>query len=136
MDYAFLVRVLHRLAHLVEYSQAVIDTQSMLIAISRDGCAFDQFHYEVGPTCLGSAAVDNPGNAGMVHHRQGLTFGLKACADLAGVHAWLDNLHGHAAADWLLLFGHEHNRKPPLADLLQQLIAPNRRSDVLENDVT
>jgi hypothetical protein len=64
----------------------------------------------------------------VVHHGQGLAFRLEASDDLGAIHAWLDDLQGHAAADRLLLIGHVDNAHAALADLLQELVAANARA--------
>ena len=45
-----------------------------------------------------------------------------------GVHARLDDLQGHLAADGLGLLGHVDDAHAPLADLLQQLVGADRRA--------
>jgi hypothetical protein len=47
----------------------------------------------------------------------------KAGNDLPAIHARLDNLQRHLAADRLLLLGHEHQAKAAFTDLLHQLIS-------------
>jgi hypothetical protein len=42
-----------------------------------------------------------------------------------GVHAQLDDLEGHLAADGLRLLGHVDDRHAAFADLLQELVATN-----------
>ena len=58
----------------------------------------------------------------MVHHGQGLFFGLEAGDHLLGVHARLDDLERHPPLDRLRLLGHVHHAKPAFADLLQELV--------------
>ncbi len=62
----------------------------------------------------------------MVHHRQRLPLRLEPGDDLLGVHAQLDHLEGHFAADRLLLFGDIDHPAAAFADLLQQLVTPDR----------
>ena len=64
----------------------------------------------------------------MVHHRQRLPLGLEAGNHLPAVHAWLDNLERHTAADRRLLIGHVDDAHPALADLLQQLVRADDRA--------
>ncbi len=64
----------------------------------------------------------------MVHECQGLALRLEAGDHLAGVHARLEDLEGHLAADRLLLLGHEHQAEAALADLLQQLVGTDDRA--------
>ena len=58
----------------------------------------------------------------MVHQRQGLALGLEPGDDLLGIHARLDDLERHPAADGLLLLGHVDDAHAPFADLLEQLV--------------
>ena len=71
------------------------------------------------------AGVQHLGDVGMVHHRQRLPLGLEAGDDALGVHAQLDDLERHAAADRLLLLGHINHAAAAFADLLQQFVAAN-----------
>ena len=50
----------------------------------------------------------------MVHHRQSLPLGLEPGDDLPGVHAGLDDLQRHPAADRFLLLGHVDRRRSRL----------------------
>jgi hypothetical protein len=87
----------------------------------------------------------------MVHHRQGLPFGLEPGNHLPGVHPQFDDLQGHLPPDGSFaiaqdacarrpeqcgprarrLLGHIHHRHPPLANPLQQLVPPNDRPGAL-----
>ena len=58
----------------------------------------------------------------MVHQGQGLPLRLEAGDDLPRVHAQLDDLQGHPAADRLLLLGHVDDRHAAFADLLEELV--------------
>ena len=58
----------------------------------------------------------------MVHHGQGLPLRLEAGDDRLGVHAQLDDLERHAAADRLGLFGHIDGAAAAFAQLFQQLV--------------
>jgi hypothetical protein len=48
-----------------------------------------------------------------------LPVSFEASDDLGRVHAWLDDLEGHAAVDWLVLLGHIDNAEAAFADLLR-----------------
>jgi hypothetical protein len=82
----------------------------------------DEFHDEVRPARIRCPGIEDAGDVDVVHHRQGLPFGLEAGDDLPGVHAGLDDLEGHLALHGLRLFGHEDGAHAAFADLLQQLI--------------
>ncbi len=58
----------------------------------------------------------------MVHDRQGLPLGFEAGDNRARIHARLEDLEGHLAADGLHLLGHEHDAEAPLADLLEEFV--------------
>ena len=68
--------------------------------------------------------------------RQRLALGLEARDDLLGVHAQLDDLEGHPAADRLLLLGHIDHAAAAFADFLQQLVAANRGSGAFSKRLT
>ena len=68
-------------------------------------------------------ASNTLGDVGMIHHRQRLPLGLETGDHLAGIHARLDDLQRHLAADRLLLLGHEHDAEAAFADFFQQFIA-------------
>ena len=77
---------------------------------------------------VGRAGVEHLGDVRMVHQRQGLPLGLEAGDHLPGVHARLDDLQRHLAADRLLLLGHEDDAHAAFADLLQQLVGADERA--------
>ena len=92
------------------------------------GNALDQLHHEVGPAAVGRAGVEHPGDVGVVHQGQGLPLGLEAGDDVARVHARLDDLEGHLAANGVLLLGDEDQAHPALADLLHELVGADDRA--------
>ena len=64
----------------------------------------------------------------MVHQGQGLPLGLEAGEHLAAVHAGLDDLQGHLAADGLLLLGHVDDAHAAFAELLEELVGADLRA--------
>ena len=106
--------------------------QAMLIAVARDGHALDQLHHEVRPPAIGGPGVEDLGDIGVVHQGQGLALGLEPGDDLLAIHAGLDDLQGHPAADGMLLLGHEDGAHAPFADLLEQLVRTDDRARTLE----
>src|SRR5689334_21172355 len=66
----------------------------------------------------------------MIHHRQGLPLAFEPSDDLFRVHAQLDDLQRHPAADGLSLFGDVNDTAATLANLFRQLVAPERLADV------
>src|SRR5262245_48279364 len=58
----------------------------------------------------------------MIHKSQGLPLGLAASDHLARVHARLEHLQGHRAANGLGLLGYEDDTESAFADLLKDLV--------------
>ncbi len=85
------------------------------------GRAPDQLHDEVGPARWGRATVDQVGDIGMSHQREGLALGFEPCDNLVGVHARLDDLERDHARNGMVLLGHEHLAESPFADRLDEL---------------
>ena len=131
MDHALLVGMLDRLADRHEEFQALARREPLLVAVLGDGNALDQLHDEERPARLGAAGVEHAGDVGVVHHRQGLPLGLEAGQHGLGVHARLDDFHGHDALHRFCLLGHEDRAHAPLADLLHQLVAADGRAGPL-----
>jgi hypothetical protein len=86
---AFLVDVLDGLANGDEEFEALTDGEAMIVAVARDGDAFDQLHHEVGAAGDGGAGVKDASDVGMVHQGEGLALGGKAGDDRFRVHALL-----------------------------------------------
>ena len=122
------------LADLDEQLQPLPGGELVLVAVLRDGNAVDQFHHEVGPARLGRPGVEHLGDVRVVHQGQGLPLGLEAGDHLPGVHARLDDLQGHLAADRLLLRGHVDHAHAPFADLLQELVAADLGAGLFEGN--
>src|SRR5262249_27779488 len=74
----------------------------------------------------GGAAVEDPGDVGVVHEGERLAFRLKAGDDLSRVHSRLEHLERHQAPDRSLLLGQIDVAEASLADLLQQFVWPKR----------
>ena len=87
MDDTFLMRVLDRLADRDEQFDAFADREFTQVAELRDRDPSDEFHREEGAAGFGHAAVEDPGDARMIHDRQRLSFCFEARDDLAGIHA-------------------------------------------------
>ena len=128
VDHALGVRVLHRLAHLDEQPQPIRKTQSMPIAMLRDGQALDQFHREPGPCLLGQPAVEDFRDAGVVHDGKRLPLGLKPRDDRPRVHARLDDLERDHASHGLGLLGLVDHAEAALAEDLADGEVPDARA--------
>ena len=68
----------------------------------------------------------------MVHHGQGLPLGLEPRDHPPRVHARLDDLESHLAADRLVLLGHVDDAHPALTNLLDQLVGADLRAGLLQ----
>ncbi len=110
-----------------EQIQALLDAQLVLVAVLGDRHALHVLHGEVRLSPLGGARIEDLGNVAVLHHRQCLTLGAEAAQDLLAVHAQLDDLQRHAAADRLLLLSDvdrshaslaQHSEDPVGTDLL------------------
>ena len=121
----FLMGVLNGLADLDEQLQPLARIEPPLVAELGDRDAPDQFHHEVGAAAVRRAGVEHLGDVRVVHQRQGLPLGLEAGEDLAAVHAGLDDLQRHLAADRLFLLGHVDAAHAAFAEQFQQLVGAN-----------
>src|SRR5262249_33913087 len=97
-------------------------------AVLRDGSSLDQFHDEVRATLRRGAGVEEPGDVGVIHQRQGLPLGLEPGDDLPAVQPWLDDLQGHPALDRLLLLGREASAHAALTDVWEKLVRADERA--------
>ena len=131
VDDPLAVGVLHGLADREEQVQPLAGRELLLIAVVDDRDALDQLHDEVRPAALRRAGVEDAGDVGVVHQREGLPLGLEAGDDVARVHPRLDDLERDLAAHGLLLLGDEHQAHAPLADLLHQLVGADHRAGPL-----
>ena len=122
VDHALLMRVLHAVAERDEQLQPLARRELLLIAVLRDRGPLDQLHREVRSSRVGRTGIEHLGDVRMIHQGQGLPFGLEPRHHFARVHAGLDDLQGHFAADGFSLRGHVHDAHAAFADLLQQLV--------------
>ena len=121
MDDAFLVCVLDGLADLNEKFQARRGAEVVFVAVIGDFDAAHQFHDEIRAAGFRRARVQHLGNVRMVHQGQRLPLRLEPGDDTLGVHAQLDDLERHPAANRFLLLGHINHAAAAFADLLQQV---------------
>ena len=102
VDDPLLVRVLHRLADRRRTAPAAAAAVSWFWSQnSVIGTPLTSSITKYGRPDVGGAAVEHLGDVGMVHERQRLPLGLEAGDDLPRVHARLDDLQRHLAADRL-----------------------------------
>ncbi len=135
MDDPFAVSVLHRLAHRQEQVEPVAGRELPLIAVLDNRDSPHQLHHEVRPAALGRAGIEHLGDVAVVHQGQRLPFRLEPGDDLARVHARLDDLQGHLAANRVLLLGDEDQAKSPLADLLHEFVGADHGAGALGDGI-
>ena len=133
MDNALLVCVLDSVADVDEQIQSLAYIELVLVAVSRNGHAVDQFHDKIGSSGIRGPGIQDLGDVGMVHQGQGLTFGPESGNHLVRVHAQLDDLEGNVAAHGPLLLGHVHHGHPAFTDPLQQMVAADDRAGTLHD---
>ncbi len=119
---AFLMGVLDSLANGQKKSQPLFQAELVRVAVGGDGLATDQFHDEVRAAIVGRAGIENPGDVGVVHQRQGVALGLEAGQDLLRVHARLEDFHRHPSANGFLLFGQVDDAETAFAQDTEQRI--------------
>jgi hypothetical protein len=79
--------------------------------------------------CPCRSSVVHLGDAGMFHHRQGLSLGLEARDHLLRIHTGLDDLESNLPAHGLRLLGQVDDAHAPFADDFQQLVRPDAGAD-------
>ena len=136
VDDPLLMGMLDRLADVDEDPQSLAGRQLVLVAVLRDRDAPHVIHHEVGSAALGRPGVEDLGDVRVVHQRQRLPLGLEAGDHLLGVHAQLDDLQRHLAADRLLLLGHVDVAQAAFADLLQELVGADHRAGLFGDGQT
>ena len=95
----------------------------MPVAVRRDRTRPHELHHEVGPARVGRAPASNTfAMSRMVHQRQRLPLGLEPGDDLRRVHARLDDLQRHAAAERVGLLGQPDLAHAAFADPLEQTV--------------
>ena len=83
--------MLDGLADGVEKLQPFVDREFLRCSIRRWN-ALDELHHKVRPAAIGDSGVEYAGDVGVIHHGQGLRFGLEAGQHLFGVHSRFDDL--------------------------------------------
>src|SRR5262245_25108145 len=103
MDDSLLVRMLDRRANLDKEPQPFLGRQRMLIAVICDLDATHQLHHEVRTTRVSGSGIKYLRNAGVVHQRERLTFGLEPGDHTLRVHPRLYDLECYAPPNWFFL---------------------------------
>ena len=116
------VRVLHRRAHPLEQPEPLGDGELALVAVAIDGHALHVLHDEVGQPLLGGAAVQEPGDVGVLQPGEDLPFAPEEAEDLLAVRA-ADHLQRDPLLELLVgPRGEPHRSHPPAPQLADQLV--------------
>ena len=118
----FLVGVMNGGADMDVKLQPLIQRELMAGCVGRDRASSDELHHEVGSPSLGLTRIEHPGDVGVFHQRQGLTFGLKATNDLAGVHPRLEDFQRDHPLDGLDLLRPVDQAEAALAQFVDDAI--------------
>ncbi len=137
VDDPFLMRVLDGRADPHKQFEAGRDAEPAAIAVFSQRPALHQLHDEIRTAAADSArlvlrraAVEDPGDVGVVHQGERLALGLEPGQDSLGVHSGLDQLEGNQSLDGVALLGHPDGAHAAFADRLEELIAAgNDRAD-------
>ena len=123
--------VLHGLADVDKQGKPLSRRELVLVAVPGDWDALDELHDEVGSPGGGLSAVQNAGDADVLHQSQRLALRLEAGDHLARVHARLQDFQSDLSANRMLLLGHEYHAEPAFSNLLDQFVGPNQRANAL-----
>ena len=130
MDDALLMRVLHRFANLDEQLESLSRIEPVLIAEVGHAGSADQFHHHEGPSAWRGAGVEHPGDTGMIHQGQRLSFDVEPGDQGPGIHAELEDFERHIAAHRLHLFGSKHHAPAAFAEAFHEAVASQGFADV------
>ena len=126
-----MVSVLDRVTDGNEQLQPLSSVQIVFVAVLRKRNTSYQLHDEIGASPASPAErrnrrctrVQHLGDVWVIHHRQGLPFGLESGDDLLCVHAEFDNLQRHLAAHRIFLLGHVDDAEAAFPQKLEQFVA-------------
>ena len=122
MDDGFLMGVLNAFADLNEQGEAFTNLELFVVAIAGDGRAVNVLHDEVRLAIGSGAGVENFGDGRMIHHGEGLLFGMEALEDGVVVEAAANELESYVAADGGGLFGEPDEAHAAFAEFFQETI--------------
>src|SRR5215471_1079259 len=122
MDYAFLMRMLHRMAYWDEQLHPLTVVQAVLVAILGNCDAWHVLHNEIRTSILAGAGIKHPRDIRMIHQCQRLAFAFKPRHNLTRVHTQLDHFERHLALDGLALLGQIDRSHAALTDQPQDSI--------------
>lgn len=129
---ALLVRVLDRQADRDEQRDPIRRGELPGVAILGDGEAPHQFEHEIRTSAVGGTAIQNPGNVGMVHERQGLALRFEPGHDATGVHSPLDDFQRDLPAHRFPLFRQPDRAESALTEDRTERITPDLEPGVFQ----
>ena len=115
--------VLDRLAHRDEQFEPLRGRQPAGIAELCDRRPLHQFHHEVRSPIRRGTCVEYLRNIRVVHHREGLPFGLEAAQHAPRIHTGFNQFECDPPFDRFKLVCDPHLAHTPFANLLQQLVS-------------
>ena len=128
VDHQVLVRVLHRRGQLQEDVEPRVGVEHARFGVLDQRRAVDELHHQVRPAVGRRAAVEQPGDVGMVEAGEDLPLGAEAADDGIGVHPALQHLEGDALVERVVVADGEIDRAhAALAQLADQAVGTDAR---------
>src|SRR5690606_21111301 len=123
------VGVLHGKTNLLEEMQALIDRQSLRVAVLCDRHALDVLHDEVGQTIFRHACVEQAGNAGMLEASENSPFSEEPLELGAGRETAVAHHLERSALTHILPLDQVYGAHPALPDFPQDAVRPDLAAD-------
>ena len=96
----------------------------MRSAIVIDRLPFDILHHQERASIIGGAAIDEPGDIGVLEMGQYLPLGAEAAKSIVGIHSALDDFDGHLFAKRVVALREVNRADAAPADFLYYVIRP------------
>ena len=124
-----LVGVLHCLANGNKQIKSVLCTELHPVAVFGDWHSAYQFHYQIRQLSVRRSSVEDTCNVGMIHQRERLPLEFETSNNLTAIHAGFYDLQSYFSSYWLELLSHINNPHAAFANLFQQLVSVDERTD-------
>ena len=119
MDHQVLVGGLDGDGDLAQQFDPLLQVEPVLVAVVIDGHPLDELHRQVGHTLLGGAAVDQPGDVGMVQAGEDASLGVETFDQIPACQVAADQFQGDPLGESLTpALRPVDGAHAPLADLL------------------
>ena len=126
MDDEVLVGVAHGVTDVEKQSEPGVHVEAVRLAVPDDRSTLDELDGEPRLPLGGDAAIEQPGDVGVVEPRQDLAFGEEAAVDGGGVHPFPDELEGDALLELTVgPLGEIHHAHPAPRQLAHDPIRPD-----------